>query len=79
MHWSNHTPQLKGTPVYFIWTFGTAIAKSEKKSILKSKLFSVLATQWWNELPADERTPESLNSFHKRLKTHLFKVHQDSV
>jgi len=41
--------------------------------------FTVLAPQWWNELPADARTAESLASFRKRLKTHLFRVHLDSA
>ena len=38
-----------------------------------------LAPQWWNELPADVRTAESLTSLRKRLKTHLFRVHLDST
>ncbi|KAI7908531.1 reverse transcriptase, partial [Pyricularia oryzae] len=39
----------------------------------RSRLFSVLAPQWWNELPTDVRTAESLPIFRRRLKTHLFK------
>ncbi|XP_049319645.1 uncharacterized protein LOC111194633 [Astyanax mexicanus] len=38
-----------------------------------SRLFSVLAPRWWNELPLDVRTAESLTVFKRRLKTHLFK------
>jgi len=43
-----------------------------------SQLFTVLAPQWWNELPAHVRAAESFASFRKRLKTHLFRVHLDS-
>ncbi|KAM9455123.1 putative RNA-directed DNA polymerase from transposon X-element isoform 2-T3 [Clarias gariepinus] len=37
-----------------------------------SRLFSVLAPRWWNELPLDVRTAETLTIFKRRLKTHLF-------
>ncbi|KAI5618634.1 hypothetical protein C0J50_21833, partial [Silurus asotus] len=37
-----------------------------------SRLFSVLAPRWWNELPLDVRTAESLIIFKRRLKTYLF-------
>ncbi|XP_076854565.1 uncharacterized protein LOC143509593 [Brachyhypopomus gauderio] len=40
-----------------------------------SRLFSVLAPRWWNELPLCVRTSESLAVFRRRLKTHLFQVH----
>ncbi|KAK9542005.1 hypothetical protein VZT92_002009 [Zoarces viviparus] len=33
------------------------------------RLFSVLTPQWWNELPTDVRTAESLPIFRRRLKT----------
>ncbi|KAI5097353.1 hypothetical protein C0J45_12662, partial [Silurus meridionalis] len=36
------------------------------------RLFSVLAPRWWNELPLDVRTAESLIIFKRRLKTYLF-------
>ncbi|KAI5092098.1 cystatin B [Silurus meridionalis] len=36
------------------------------------RLFSVLAPMWWNELPLDVRTAESLIFFKRRLKTYLF-------
>ncbi|XP_076002990.1 uncharacterized protein LOC142996006 [Genypterus blacodes] len=42
---------------------------------MQSRLFSVLAPQWWNDLPTDVRTAESLPIFRRRLKTHLFKKH----
>ena len=41
----------------------------------RSRLFSVLAPRWWNELPPDVRTAESLPIFRRRLKTHLFRKH----
>ncbi|XP_053365173.1 uncharacterized protein LOC128535324, partial [Clarias gariepinus] len=37
-----------------------------------SRLFSVLAPRWWNELPLDVRTSDTLTIFKRRLKTHLF-------
>lgn len=40
-----------------------------------SRLFSVLAPRWWNELPLDVRTAESLAIFKRRLKTYLFLKH----
>ncbi|KAI4897529.1 hypothetical protein NFI96_003922 [Prochilodus magdalenae] len=40
-----------------------------------SRLFSVLAPRWWNELPLGIRTAESLAVFKRRLKTHLFVKH----
>ncbi|KAI4878984.1 hypothetical protein NFI96_006271 [Prochilodus magdalenae] len=40
-----------------------------------SRLFSVLAPRWWNELPLGVRTVESLAVFKHRLKTHLFVMH----
>ena len=41
----------------------------------KSRLFTVLAPKWWNELPIDIRMAESLHIFRRRLKTHLFRLH----
>ena len=38
----------------------------------RSRLLSVLATRWWNDLPVDVRTAETLSTFKRRLKTHLF-------
>ncbi|KAI4872717.1 hypothetical protein NFI96_007016, partial [Prochilodus magdalenae] len=40
-----------------------------------SRLFSVLAPRWWNQLPLSVRTAESLAVFKRRLKTHLFIMH----
>uniref|UniRef100_A0A674EDB2 Reverse transcriptase domain-containing protein n=1 Tax=Salmo trutta TaxID=8032 RepID=A0A674EDB2_SALTR len=39
----------------------------------QSKLFAALAPQWWNKLPHDARTAESITSFRRHLKPHLFK------
>ncbi len=41
----------------------------------KSRLFAVLAPQWWNELPIDIRSAETLHTFRRWLKTHLFRLH----
>ncbi|KAJ8386065.1 hypothetical protein AAFF_G00177540 [Aldrovandia affinis] len=41
----------------------------------RSRLFSVLTPRWWDDLPHSVRTTESLAIFHKRLKTHLFRLH----
>ncbi|XP_062859432.1 uncharacterized protein LOC134321553 [Trichomycterus rosablanca] len=48
---------------------------SRTKGRQASRLFSVLAPKWWNELPLSVRTAESLAVFKKRLKTHLFTKH----
>ncbi|KAI4903405.1 hypothetical protein NFI96_033069, partial [Prochilodus magdalenae] len=40
-----------------------------------SRLFSVLAPRWWNELPLAVRTAESFAVFKRRLKTRLFVMH----
>ncbi|KAK5932070.1 hypothetical protein CgunFtcFv8_003804 [Champsocephalus gunnari] len=41
----------------------------------KTRGFSILAPKWWNELPIDITTAESLHIFRRRLKTHLFRLH----
>ena len=41
----------------------------------KSRLFSALPPQWWNELPPSVMTAESLAIFRKRLETHSFRLH----
>ena len=41
----------------------------------RSQLLSVLAPRWWNNLPVDIRTAETLTTFKRRLKTHLFRLH----
>ncbi|XP_064877885.1 uncharacterized protein LOC135572926, partial [Oncorhynchus nerka] len=38
----------------------------------QSKLFAALAPQWWNKLPHDARTAESITTFRRHLKPHLF-------
>ncbi|MGH0146706.1 UNVERIFIED_CONTAM: hypothetical protein FKN15_056778 [Acipenser sinensis] len=37
--------------------------------------FSTLAWQWWNDLPMNVRTAQSLTTFQRCLKTHLFRQH----
>ncbi|XP_064880227.1 lysosomal Pro-X carboxypeptidase isoform X2 [Oncorhynchus nerka] len=39
----------------------------------QSKLFAALAPQWWNKHPHDARTAESITTFRRHLKRHLFK------
>ena len=41
----------------------------------RSRLLSVLAPRWWNDLPVDVRTAETLTTFKGRLKIHLFRLH----
>ncbi|KAG5831786.1 hypothetical protein ANANG_G00282880 [Anguilla anguilla] len=36
---------------------------------------SVLAPRWWNDLPVEVRTAETLTHFKQQLKTHLFRLH----
>ncbi|KAK3529926.1 hypothetical protein QTP86_009273 [Hemibagrus guttatus] len=43
-----------------------------EKGSYTSRLFSVLAPSWWNELPLGIRTAESLTIFKRQLKTYLF-------
>lgn len=38
-------------------------------------LFAVLAPQWWNKVPIDVKTAETLHMFTGRLNTHLFRLH----
>ncbi|MBN3309724.1 NDUAD dehydrogenase, partial [Amia calva] len=42
-------------------------------SFLQSRSFSSLAPKWWNDLPTEVKTAESLTSFQHLLKTHLFR------
>ncbi|KAK0132041.1 hypothetical protein N1851_033159 [Merluccius polli] len=51
--------------------------RASKGHTAESQLFSVLAPLWWNDLPADVRTAQSITCFRKRLKTHLLRVHLD--
>ena len=58
--------------------------RSSNKGYLKPKkarcktyghrAFSVCAPEVWNALPAKVREEETLDSFKKALKTHLFKL-----
>ena len=41
----------------------------------RSRLLSVLAPRWWNDLPVDVSTAETLTTFKRRLKTHLLRLH----
>ncbi|XP_064190187.1 uncharacterized protein LOC135254133 [Anguilla rostrata] len=41
----------------------------------RSRLLSVLAPRWWNDLPMAVRTAENLTTFKRRLKTRLFRLH----
>ena len=40
-----------------------------------SRLLSVLAPRWWNDLPVEVRIAETLTTFKRKLKTHLFRLH----
>ncbi|KAG7477287.1 hypothetical protein MATL_G00092550 [Megalops atlanticus] len=39
--------------------------------------FSIIAPQWWNELPTPLRTTPSIQPFRRALKTHLFRLYLD--
>ncbi|XP_066552430.1 uncharacterized protein LOC136718573, partial [Amia ocellicauda] len=39
----------------------------------RARSFSSLAPKWWNDLPTEVKTAESLTSFRRLLKTHLFR------
>ncbi|MGH0146846.1 UNVERIFIED_CONTAM: hypothetical protein FKN15_009424 [Acipenser sinensis] len=41
----------------------------------RARSFSTLAPLWWNDLPTDVRTAQSLTTFRRLLKTHLFRQH----
>ncbi|XP_067268944.1 uncharacterized protein [Pseudorasbora parva] len=40
-----------------------------------SRTFSFIVPGWWNDLPSSIRTTESLTSFKRQVKTHLFHEH----
>ncbi|KAG9338066.1 hypothetical protein JZ751_027142 [Albula glossodonta] len=44
-----------------------------------SRLPSVLAPRWLNDLPMEVRTADSLSSLKCRLKTHLFRTYLSSA
>ena len=47
--------------------------RANKARSARSQLFSALAPQWWNEVPTNVRTAESLGIFCKGLEDHLFR------
>ncbi|MBN3300862.1 CATA Catalase, partial [Amia calva] len=58
----------------------TALFRCQKTNssplpFLQSRSFSSLAPKWWNDLPTEVKTAESLTSFRSLLKTHLFRQH----
>ncbi|XP_030285351.1 uncharacterized protein LOC115588717 [Sparus aurata] len=59
------------------WLVPPSLRANKARSV-KSRLFSSLAPQWWNELPTNVRTAESLSIFRIRLKTCLFRIHLDT-
>ncbi|MGH0185714.1 UNVERIFIED_CONTAM: hypothetical protein FKN15_018437 [Acipenser sinensis] len=41
----------------------------------RARSFATLSPQWWKDLPTDIRTAQSLTTFRRLLKTHLFRQH----
>ncbi|MGH0190820.1 UNVERIFIED_CONTAM: hypothetical protein FKN15_051217 [Acipenser sinensis] len=54
---------------------GLAVAAATTPTTTPACSFSTLAPQWWNDLPTDVRTAQSLTTFQRLLKTHLFRQH----
>ncbi|KAK5930426.1 hypothetical protein CgunFtcFv8_026661 [Champsocephalus gunnari] len=52
-----------------------SLRRGPKFPSAKTRGFAILAPKWWNELPIDIRTADSLHTFRRRLKTHLFRLH----
>ena len=79
VHTSTHLLRLPVVARIGFKTVALAYKKSTKGPSAESQLLSVVGPRWWNELPADVRTAESLTTTcpRKRLKTHLFRVHLD--
>ncbi|XP_071063220.1 uncharacterized protein, partial [Pseudochaenichthys georgianus] len=48
-----------------------SLRRGPKFPSAKTRGFAILAPKWWNELPIDIRTADSLHTFRRRLKTHL--------
>ncbi|MGH0127740.1 UNVERIFIED_CONTAM: hypothetical protein FKN15_015909 [Acipenser sinensis] len=46
-----------------------------RSPVSRARSFSTLAPQWWNDLPTDVRTAQSLTTFRHLLKTNLFRQH----
>ena len=65
-----HRPDLYAPP-----TSGRLATPARHTCTARSRLLSVLAPRWWNDLPVDVRTAETLSTFKRRLKTHLFRLH----
>jgi hypothetical protein len=60
----------------YVWRKkGEACKPKNTISTVKCWLFAALAPQWWNKLPHDARTAESITTFRRHLKPHLFKEH----
>ena len=68
-HQTLHTCQT--STLCYLWTSGAP----RPSHLHISRLLSVLAPRWWNDLPVDVRTAETLSTFKCRLKTHLFRLH----
>lgn len=68
---SHHTPQ---PDLYALLQPNDSVLPHYKgdPATAKSWLFAVQALQWWNELPTDIRTAETL---HNRLNARLFRLH----
>lgn len=50
----------------------------QQSRLLQSADDCFLALQWWNDLPIDITTAETLHIFCHRLKIHLFRLHHGS-
>ncbi len=51
------------------------IVPSQRGTKPLSQTFSLTVPSWWNDLPNSIRAVESLASFKKQLKTHLFHLY----
>ena len=69
------TPTILCLPRHFHIMPGTPAVSPSLHMTSWSRLQSVLAPQWWNDVLVDIRTAESLTTFKFRLKTHLFSLH----
>ena len=54
------------------------VVPSQRATKSLSRTFSFTAPCWWNALPGLIRNAESLATFQKQLKTHLFREHLPS-
>lgn len=53
----------------------TSLRRRGPSPSTKSKLFAVLALQWWNELPTNIRQAQPRHISRHKLKTYLFSMH----